>query len=126
VDEMQRWTAAAAAELGVPGDLLPEVGGALLDLVRDVAHGVSRPAAPLSAFLVGVAARAAAAGGPAPDAAAPDAAAPDAAAPDAAAPDAAAPDAAAPAGPAPDAAAVRAAVDRLRALAAGWPPPPGG
>ncbi|HYQ76129.1 DUF6457 domain-containing protein [Cellulomonas sp.] len=103
---MQRWTAAAAAELGVPGDLLPEVGGALLDLVRDVAHGVSRPAAPLSAFLVGVAARAAAAGGPAPDAAAPDAAAP--------------------AGPAPDAAAVRAAVDRLRALAAGWPPPPGG
>ena len=106
MDEMQRWTAAAAAELGVPGDLLPEVGGALLDLVRDVAHGVSRPAAPLSAFLVGVAAGAAAAGGPAPDAAAPDAAAP--------------------AGPAPDAAAVRAAVDRLRALAAGWPPPPGG
>jgi len=111
VDEMQRWTAAAAAELGVPGDLLPEVGGALLDLVRDVAHGVSRPAAPLSAFLVGVAAGAAAAGDPAPDADAPDAAAP------------AGP---APAGPAPDAAAVRAAVDRLRALAAGWPPPPGG
>lgn len=104
MDEMQRWTAAAAAELGVPGDLLPEVGGALLDLVRDVAHGVSRPAAPLSAFLVGVAAGAAAAGGPAPDAAAPDAAAPGG----------------------PDAAAVRAAVDRLRALAAGWPPPPGG
>jgi hypothetical protein len=34
-----------------PPELMPEV----LDLTREVAHGVSRPAAPLSAFLLGVA-----------------------------------------------------------------------
>jgi Domain of unknown function (DUF6457) len=34
-----------------PPELMPQV----LDLTREVAHGVSRPAAPLSAFLLGVA-----------------------------------------------------------------------
>jgi Domain of unknown function (DUF6457) len=34
-----------------PPELMPQV----LDLTRDVAHGVSRPAAPLAAFLLGVA-----------------------------------------------------------------------
>jgi hypothetical protein len=34
-----------------PPELMPQV----LDLTRDAAHGVSRPAAPLTAFLLGVA-----------------------------------------------------------------------
>ena len=50
---MDEWTAAVCAELGLdPGvaDL-----GVVLNLTRDVAHGVARPAAPLTAYLVGVA-----------------------------------------------------------------------
>jgi Domain of unknown function (DUF6457) len=50
---MDEWTAAVCAELGLDGgaaDLR-----AVLDLTRDVAHGVARPAAPLTAYLVGVA-----------------------------------------------------------------------
>ncbi|GLW68695.1 hypothetical protein Kpho02_09940 [Kitasatospora phosalacinea] len=49
------WMAAAAAELGVELDV--DVRG-LLDMTRVVAHGVERPAAPLTAFLVGYAAAA--------------------------------------------------------------------
>lgn len=47
------WIADVAVELGV--DLEVDVAG-LLDLARVVAHGVARPAAPLTAFLVGYAA----------------------------------------------------------------------
>lgn len=47
------WIAAAKSELGI--DLDVDVPG-LLDMTRDVAHGVARPAAPLTAFLVGYAA----------------------------------------------------------------------
>ncbi len=47
------WIAAVATELGI--DLEVDVTG-LLDLARVVAHGVARPAAPLTAFLVGYAA----------------------------------------------------------------------
>jgi hypothetical protein len=54
------WIAAAKSELGI--DLDVDVPG-LLDMTRDVAHGVARPAAPLTAFLVGYAA-AQAGGGP--------------------------------------------------------------
>lgn len=54
------WIAEAAAELGI--DLAVDTAG-LLDLARVVAHGVARPAAPLTAFLVGYAA-AARGGGP--------------------------------------------------------------
>jgi hypothetical protein len=50
---MERWTAAVCAELGLdPGDVDLRV---VLDLTRDVAHGVARPAAPLTAYLLGVA-----------------------------------------------------------------------
>ncbi len=58
-DALASWVAAVRSALN-----LPEVDtGALLDLARDVAHGVARPAAPLTCFLVGFAAgRAAAAG----------------------------------------------------------------
>jgi len=57
VDE---WIAAAKTELGLDLDVDT---GVLLDLARDAAHGVARPAAPFSTFLVGYAA-ASAGGGP--------------------------------------------------------------
>jgi hypothetical protein len=51
---MQRWMDSACAELGIdPGAVDERV---ILDLTRDVAHNVDRPAAPLTAFLLGVAA----------------------------------------------------------------------
>ncbi|MEZ0064081.1 hypothetical protein ABIA32_000059 [Streptacidiphilus sp. MAP12-20] len=50
---LEDWIAAAKTELGI--DLDVDVPG-LLDMTREVAHGVARPAAPLTAFLVGYAA----------------------------------------------------------------------
>lgn len=50
---MDDWLTLAARDLGLePGDL-DRVR--VLDLTRDVAHGVARPAAPLTAYLLGVA-----------------------------------------------------------------------
>jgi hypothetical protein len=46
------WWSEAAEVLGVETTVEP---GLLLDLARDVAHGVMRPAAPLAAYLAGVA-----------------------------------------------------------------------
>lgn len=53
MNTLEEWTAAACAELGLePGNVdVPTV----LDLARDVAHGVARPAAPLTAYLAGIA-----------------------------------------------------------------------
>ncbi|MEN2739219.1 DUF6457 domain-containing protein [Microbacterium sp. X-17] len=51
--ELDAWAGAAARRLGVslePGDV-----AALLDLARDAAHGVTRPAAPLTAYIAGMA-----------------------------------------------------------------------
>jgi hypothetical protein len=51
--ELDDWAATASRALGVTiehGDI-----AAILDLARDVAHGVARPAAPLTAYLAGVA-----------------------------------------------------------------------
>jgi Domain of unknown function (DUF6457) len=50
---LQDWTAAVCADLGI--DPATADVTAVLDLARDVAHGVARPAAPLTAYLVGVA-----------------------------------------------------------------------
>ena len=50
---MDQWTAAVCADLGL--DANDADLRAVLDLTRDVAHGVARPAAPLTAYLVGVA-----------------------------------------------------------------------
>jgi molybdopterin-guanine dinucleotide biosynthesis protein A len=50
---LDEWTAAAKAELGIELDVDTAT---ILDLARDVAHGVARPAAPLTTFLVGYAA----------------------------------------------------------------------
>jgi len=54
------WVSVLAADLGV--DLAVDIT-ALLDVARDAAHRVERPAAPLTTFLVGYAA-AQAGGGP--------------------------------------------------------------
>ncbi|MFJ9087130.1 DUF6457 domain-containing protein [Streptomyces sp. NPDC102384] len=57
---LDEWITAAKNELGIDLDVDT---GVLLDLARDAAHGVARPAAPLTTFLVGYAA-AQAGGGP--------------------------------------------------------------
>ena len=48
---LDEWTDAVRGVL----DLDPIDAGLVLDLTRDVAHGVLRPAAPLTAYLVGIA-----------------------------------------------------------------------
>jgi hypothetical protein len=50
---LDEWIAAAKKELGIDLDVDT---AALLDVARDAAHGVARPAAPLTTFLVGYAA----------------------------------------------------------------------
>lgn len=52
-EALDEWLAAAAAELGL--DAATVDIGTVLDVARDVAHGVARPAAPLSTFLLGLA-----------------------------------------------------------------------
>ena len=52
-----QWLATVAEEFGVSPELARELVGDILDLTADVAHnGPSRPAAPTTAFLVGLAA----------------------------------------------------------------------
>jgi Domain of unknown function (DUF6457) len=53
VNTLEEWTAAVCAGLGIDPETTDVT--AVLDLARDVAHGVARPAAPLTAYLVGVA-----------------------------------------------------------------------
>lgn len=64
--DIYRWVGVLAAELGVDADLIDVEG--VLDVAREVAAGVGRPAVPLSSFLAGcaVGARAAAGAGPHP------------------------------------------------------------
>ncbi|GAA1846915.1 hypothetical protein GCM10009836_28100 [Pseudonocardia ailaonensis] len=52
---MAEWITAVSRELGIDesGDRIVDT---VLDLTSDVAHGVSRPAAPVTAFLIGMAA----------------------------------------------------------------------
>ncbi|MEU6123128.1 NTP transferase domain-containing protein [Streptomyces sp. NPDC047123] len=61
---LDEWISAVKDELGIDLDVDTS---ALLDLARDAAHGVARPAAPLTTFLVGYAAAQAAARGTAAD-----------------------------------------------------------
>ena len=51
---MEQWTVAVCADLGLDPGADADLR-AVLDLTRDVAHGVARPAAPLTAYLVGLA-----------------------------------------------------------------------
>jgi hypothetical protein len=49
---LDEWVTAVSEELGIG----PIEVKSVLDLARDVAHGVARPAAPLTCLLVGLAA----------------------------------------------------------------------
>jgi len=50
---MNTWVNAVCAELNLPVDVNKDV---ILDVARVVAHGVERPAAPITTFLLGYAA----------------------------------------------------------------------
>lgn len=50
------WIVQASHALGLPADAIPaDLRDELLDLTRDVAHGVARIAGPLTCYLVGIA-----------------------------------------------------------------------
>jgi hypothetical protein len=51
---MDSWVTALCERLGVPVDDVDV--GAILEVARDAAHGVERPAAPVTAFIAGYAA----------------------------------------------------------------------
>ena len=51
---LDAWVEELAAELGVDASAVDR--DLVLDLARDAAHGIARPAAPLTTFLVGLAA----------------------------------------------------------------------
>ena len=53
MNTLEEWVAAVCAELGIDGPIDRDL---VLEMTRDVAHGVARPAAPLTAYLVGLAA----------------------------------------------------------------------
>jgi hypothetical protein len=55
MEKMRAWLAQVSDEAGVEPDLLAGLETRLLSLISDVAHGPSRPGAPLTAFLIGVA-----------------------------------------------------------------------
>ena len=50
---LDEWTSSVCEAPDIPADLLATK--LVLDVARDVAHGVARPAAPLTAYLAGVA-----------------------------------------------------------------------
>lgn len=52
MSRLDDWADAVVAELGLPTGVDVRT---VLDLARDVAHGVDRPAAPLTSWLVGMA-----------------------------------------------------------------------
>ncbi|WP_298635602.1 DUF6457 domain-containing protein [uncultured Mobiluncus sp.] len=54
--KMATWLQAVNRELKLPEGTIAPVQEELLNLISDVAHGPSRPGAPLTAFLVGFAA----------------------------------------------------------------------
>lgn len=53
--DMHAWLAVVNEELGLDPQLLADAERPLLDMVSTVSHGPSRPGAPLTAFLIGVA-----------------------------------------------------------------------
>ena len=56
MNTLEEWTAAAGAGLGLDsGALSTAETKAVLDVAGDVAHAVARPAAPLTAYLLGMA-----------------------------------------------------------------------
>lgn len=53
MDELERWAQLLDQRLGL--DSQPVDVGLVLDIARDAAHGVTRPAAPVAAFMAGLA-----------------------------------------------------------------------
>jgi hypothetical protein len=53
MNTLESWTEAACAELGIDPAVMDM--RMVLDVARDTAHQVARPAAPLTAYLMGVA-----------------------------------------------------------------------
>ncbi|WP_459804688.1 DUF6457 domain-containing protein [Herbidospora sp. RD11066] len=53
VNVLEEWTALVCRELGIDPAVVDR--DMVLDLTKDVAHGVARPAAPLTAYLLGLA-----------------------------------------------------------------------
>ncbi len=51
-EALDAWASALRTRFGIDGEDLPV--GLILDLARDVANGVARPAAPFSAFAAGL------------------------------------------------------------------------
>ncbi|KUP95740.1 DUF6457 domain-containing protein [Thermobifida cellulosilytica] len=49
------WARLVCAELGLPEEVERGDVDRILDLARDAAHAVARPAAPLTAYLMGIA-----------------------------------------------------------------------
>ena len=53
MNTLEAWTEAVCSDLGIdPADIDRDL---ILDMTKDVAHGVARPAAPLTAFIAGLA-----------------------------------------------------------------------
>ena len=55
MEQMRRWVCAVSTELQIDPGLLAAHEKELLALISTVAHGPSRPGAPMTAFLVGYA-----------------------------------------------------------------------
>jgi hypothetical protein len=56
MNPLEEWLAQTSRELGLDESTGAAYRDLVLDLARDVAHGVARPAAPLTTFLLGMAA----------------------------------------------------------------------
>ena len=56
MEAMRNWLGAVAEELKIAPDVMAEVEAPLLSLIGNIAYGPSRPGAPLTAFLIGLAA----------------------------------------------------------------------
>lgn len=55
MEAMRSWLAAVAEELNIAPEVMAEAEAPLLQLIGKIAYGPSRPGAPLTAFLIGIA-----------------------------------------------------------------------
>ncbi len=62
---MVRWLEAVCEEVGVDPSVIDPVQAPMLDLIRQIAHGPSRPGGPMTSYIIGIAA--AEQGKPAPE-----------------------------------------------------------
>ncbi|WP_182353155.1 DUF6457 domain-containing protein [Flaviflexus huanghaiensis] len=55
MEAMRSWLSAVAEELNIAPEVMAEAEAPLLQLIGKIAYGPSRPGAPLTAFLIGMA-----------------------------------------------------------------------